>query len=416
MTKDKKDSADLTRIEDLSDFLHDDSEEVSLLEDNESEADSFDDQDTDGTDSFAYDSTDNFEEDASFEDSVFEEGPSQDESLMDLEKESFGDSTSFIQIPDELDESDTEFSEETDEFGSDFIEDTDEFENESSTNETAVLDLENDETQELIDLTDLEQVAKTSIPEQESIKEHKIDPPKDYVRPDDLRDINEFAEVNTGTDLSIEGNPPFSIIVSNIKYVEDTDQILEILIEHKIVKPEHESDAAASLRRGQILIPRLSEYCAVVLCHKLRQFNINLKMGLSYELQNSSTFEDSDKGLITRSNIRANVKSFEDLVNKSTSVNDIQVTTNNSFDNYDVIKNITVKSRTQIVPNDQLNSEEFDSIYSQVQEQLIDQLKQDALDLKGNALLNVAITLITKNETTTNFVCTANVALVVKKQ
>lgn len=433
MSKDKKNSQDLTRIEDLSDFLHDEDEEIELLEDEESE----------------------------------NVGPKK--SMMDLEKESFGDSTSFMQIPDELteQENDEVQKEDDEEFNSfddnsfeasDFEHDsfesedsfdsfkessddelnqddnesadfTTDFEEEIATNDTEDEFSATDEFQDEDPVVAVDDFSKNEDELSESFLETKeeikaplvtdkvspILPPKDYKEPEKLDEIKEFGQIITATDLSIEGNPPFSIILSKIKYQEDADSILEILKEYKIIKKEHEQDARASLERGQILIPRLSEYSAIILCHRLRRFDLNQQMGLSHEIQKSSTYEKSDKGLISKNNINTSIKKFESFDQDNINSDQVQVTSNSTLENYTTIKSITIKSRSKVIDNELLDNENFDRTYEQTQNELIEILKQDAADLKANALLGVSLTLINKSDNQTNFICTVNIAQVVSK-
>lgn len=437
MSKNKKDSQDLTRIEDLSDFLHDEDEEIFLLDDKETPVNS------------------------------------AEKSIMELEKESFGDSTTFMQIPDELTESsDLTFDEPSDDLNEESIEDhdndfnsfnndemvtsdfedesfngfenqSDDFENEENDNSfsddfESNFDIDEDdqnaemelfdkyenanESEELDDDAPLQDKKNEKNTKTEDLVSKEIEnkivpilPPKDYQAPIELDELKEFGQTITATDLSIEGNPPFSIIASQIKFQEDAESILEILKEYKIIKPEHENDAKASLERGQILIPRLSEYSAIILYHRLRRFNLMLKMGLSHEIHKSSTFEKSDKGLVSKFNINTNIKRFEDLTKDIYKSSDVQVTTQNSLDNFTTIKNISVKSRSKIIDNDLLDEDNFDNTYEQLQIELIDVLKKDAAELNANALLSLSITLINKSKTQTSFICTANIAIVTRK-
>ncbi len=473
MSDDNKGSQDLTRIEDLSDFIHNEDEEISLLDDNESN------------------------------------------SMMDMEKESFGDSTSFIQVPEELssDISDDEiedissptsfndFDEETQTFSNNFDEelnskdqefsidndnndnqfinddfvapdetfdssDEDEFisdnflENELSddtfndsnfSNDSFDENVQSDNNFESSDFTDTnlsEDVLVDSTDKNEEeiltdtdhsldnlsnsedipevVEEKKEEPktttpppitaPKNFKEPESLNDVKDFAEVITATDLSIEGNPPFSVILSKIKYHEDSLEILDILKELQIIKEDNDEDARASLERGQILIPRLSEYAAIVLCHKMRRFDLNLKMGLSQEIHANSTFEKSDKGLISRKSILSNKKITESFKESDIKLEDIQITTLSSFENHSVLKNLGIISKSKSIPNEELTSDLFETTYKTTSEELMLELKNEAKKLNVNGLLGVTINLINNPiEGQTNFICTANTVLVSEK-
>ena len=435
MSDDKKDSDDITRIEDLSDFIHDENDEDISLADEESD------------------------------------------NLMDLEKESFGEATSFMQIPDELDESsdqledeieteneddfednnepsDSEFNPEELEFaqGEDFdnnsnFEDSN-FENndfeensfESDQFETDdSFEQENQPEDEVFEDNNIqeddlkfgsdEQTEEEDIPNtQEDLvqaqNEHAMQSeptnvqsitaaPKDYKEPETLKDINQFAQNITSSDLSIEGNPPFSVILKSIKYQEDADEILSLLREFKIIKDEHIDDTKKSLNRGQMLIPRLSEYSAITLCHKLRRFDLDISMGLSQEMHSASSYESIDTGLVSKNTVFSNKKLY-----KNFNSDEIQITNMNSFENFIIIENLSVKSKSLFINNEDLEPQTFDENYSKYQAQLADQLKAEAISLDANALINFNIALIASptNSQVTNIVATANVVRIRPKE
>ena len=440
MSDDKKDSDDITRIEDLSDFIHDENDEDISLADEESD------------------------------------------NLMDLEKESFGEATSFMQIPDELDESsdqledeieteneddfednnepsDSEFNPEELEFaqGEDFdnnsnFEDSN-FENndfeensfESDQFETDdSFEQENQPEDEVFEDNNIqeddlkfgsdEQTEEEDIPNtQEDLvqaqNEHAMQSeptnvqsitaaPKDYKEPETLKDINQFAQNITSSDLSIEGNPPFSVILKSIKYQEDADEILSLLREFKIIKDEHIDDTKKSLNRGQMLIPRLSEYSAITLCHKLRRFDLDISMGLSQEMHSASSYESIDTGLVSKNTVFSNKKLYKNFNSDEIQIDDIQITNMNSFENFIIIENLSVKSKSLFINNEDLEPQTFDENYSKYQAQLADQLKAEAISLDANALINFNIALIASptNSQVTNIVATANVVRIRPKE
>jgi len=435
LSDDKKDSDDITRIEDLSDFIHDESDEDISLEDEDSE------------------------------------------NLMDLEKESFGEATSFMQIPDELDnssepideadEEDSSIDDATDDFnpeelefaqGEDFdntdfeqttdfdsddtqIED-DSFEehdldsNEFETEDTALDDnnLQEEDLKFGSDEDEISEEEEEEIPNtQEDLvevqNEHAMQsepttvgnitaPPNNYKEPETLKDINKFAENITSSDLSIEGNPPFSVILKSIKYQEDADEILSLLREFKIIKDDHIEDTKKSLDRGQMLIPRLSEYSAITLCHKLRRFDLDISMGLSQEMHSASSYESIDTGLVSKNTVYSNKKLYKSFNSDEILIEDIQITNMNSFENFTIIENLSVKSKSLFINNEELAPESFDENYSKYQIALADQLKSEAIHLDANALINFNIALIASptNSQVTNIVATANVVRIRPKE
>ena len=108
--------------------------------------------------------------------------------------------------------------------------------------------------------------------------------------------------------FSGEGNPPFSIIIKDIRYHEDASDILEMLIENKIINEEDLSSAKESLLNGRFLIPRLSEFAAIYLSHQLRRFDLEILMGLTEEIHPPKSYESNDRGLASRRTIKSNKK------------------------------------------------------------------------------------------------------------
>ena len=436
LSDDKKDSDDITRIEDLSDFIHDENDEDISLEDENSE------------------------------------------NLMDLEKESFGEATSFMQIPDELDnssdsideidevvEDDNSIDDANDEFnpeelefaqGEDFdntdfeqntdfesddaqIEDDGFEEHDFESNEFDAQDtsLDDNELQEEDlkfgsdedEIPKEEEIPNTQEDLVEAQNEHAMQsepttvesitaPPSNYKEPETLKDINQFAENITSSDLSIEGNPPFSVILKSIKYQEDADEILSLLREFKIIKDDHIEDTKKSLDRGQMLIPRLSEYSAITLCHKLRRFDLDISMGLSQEMHSASSYESIDTGLVSKNTVYSNKKLYKSFNSDEILIEDIQITNMNSFENFTIIENLSVKSKSLFINNEELAPENFDENYSKYQTALADQLKSEAIHLDANALINFNIALIASptNSQVTNIVATANVVRIRPKE
>lgn len=410
MNDDKKDSSDITRIEDLSDFIHDeDEEDISLT--------------------------------------------SEEDNLLEMEKESFGENTSFMEIPEEFDDHSSEVTQNFDEESFDSFDQPDfdevhnsgedsnlsddkfefqDFEDQifESFNEDAQENLSEDAQQDLQDhssveentldpdpepnLQDLDQEANFS---KENISKESSPLGKKELEPskNEINDIREFA-LNSH-DLSIEGNPPFSIILKDLKYQEDADQILDILKSSKIVNENNEQSTKEALNRGEILIPRLGEYNAIILCHKLREFDVDLSMGLSEQIHSPSTSELIDRGLTTRSSIESNIKTYQSFNCDDISIEDIQVTNLNTFENYEIVKNLCVKSKSRPVKNHLLNSENFNKNYDILVSEIIEELKEEAIKVDANALINLNTSLVPLpgNKEEINIFCTANIVRITKK-
>jgi hypothetical protein len=153
----------------------------------------------------------------------------------------------------------------------------------------------------------------------------------------------------TYTNAGQEGNPPFSIIIEDIKYLEDVADIIIILKEYGILKAEDEDAAKESMKRSRYLIPRISEFVAITLCHKLRRFDINIIMGLTEQINPAKSYESHDMGLITKDNLRQNRNDAIILTPHSLKPEDILSTTTAQLDGYNIAKYIDVATASIIV-------------------------------------------------------------------
>ncbi len=124
--------------------------------------------------------------------------------------------------------------------------------------------------------------------------------------PESFADVKEFAENIESEGAISPGNPPFSIILKEIKYQEDVQEILDILLDYKVISDEELSKASQNLMTGQYLIPRISEYLAIHLCHKFRKFDIEILVGLTEEIHPPKNYKSNDRGPVTKNTLYNN--------------------------------------------------------------------------------------------------------------
>lgn len=192
-------------------------------------------------------------------------------------------------------------------------------------------------------------------------------PSSDWQPSEDLAEIKDFAINQANLDYSSEGNPPFSIIIKNIQFYEDIDAILEILNDFKLVNDEE--NLRKNLEFGQTLIPRLSEYVAILLCHKLRQVNCDLLMGLTEEIHPPKSYDSQDRGLMTKRTLVQNKKHHfqtKDLADSS----QIVASTLHQIEGHRVAKHLGVTTKTRILDSDDLQN-------FNIEDELINQLPLD---------------------------------------
>ncbi len=460
MSDDPKKGEDLTRIEDLSEYLHEadedddfhglntdpdltlpddfnatDEADYSALEEDldnvepDSISDNFDD-DEGSSDSFEDDFSDNSFEDSSLEADSFDNDDDDDNNENSFEDPSFEDNS----FEDSSFEDDT-LEEET-------IEDspTNDFDSDSDSLETSQLDdfptdsdpEESDNTAE--DLTD------DFVEEQEEIDEsfEKVDEPPlsekptivepiqpqalntEYKAPENFQDLQRFAKNMSYGNLSHEGNPPFSIILKDIKYQEDLDDIVILLKEFKILSAEDETSARQTLSRGSFLIPRLSEYAAILLCHKFRRFELTILMGLTEEINPAKTYSSDDSGMATKHNIFNNRSHNFTFDNESVSLEDIVTSTSHNLEGYEIKEYLGVVTDHSIVTSEELTSEDS-GISDHLYEDLVSKLKYSAINKKGNGVVAINYTMIpllkesAADKNQYKIICTGNVVWLIKK-
>lgn len=188
-----------------------------------------------------------------------------------------------------------------------------------------------------------------------------------------FQELQKFAQNLSYSNMAVEGNPPFSIIIKDIKFEEDVRDILILLKEFGVVSPEDEENAKKSLSRGQFLIPRINEYSAILICHKLRRFNISILMGLSEEIYPSNTTEETDKGLVSKFSVYQNKKHHYELDDNSRSIDNIIATTLNKLDDFQILKYHGVATEYTIV--DMENFDNDNSLLNDIYEKTYDNLK-----------------------------------------
>lgn len=235
---------------------------------------------------------------------------------------------------------DTETESETNDFNSEF---NDEFE-ESTIDDSNFPEEEDEEEEE-----EEEKELKQSVPERTPIEREPEEKP--WSGTQNLDEITEFGEKSTYSTLASEGNPPFSVILKNPRYKEDVEDIVTILKEVEIVSESDIDQVTKSLTDGQYLVSRISEYCAIILCHKLRRFDVEILMGLTEEINPPKSYESEDRGLLTKASILNNKKHHFNF--KAVEKENILATTLPQIEGHIIKKHFGIITRsTQISANE----------------------------------------------------------------
>ena len=390
------DKSDLTRIEDLSEFLHqedpdvdaqlgasdsqdspppvdelpglddleededfsmdDDSEEADFSM-NEEETDfSMDDDDSEEND-FSMEDDDSQEADFSMEDSESEESDfSTDDDDSDETDFSMDDDSEEADFSMNDDSEETDFSiEESDSEESELSMDEDsqdsEFSMDDDDPEEAHFSSDDDEDSEEEDFS-----ADEIEPLQEVVETKTIQQPTYVDRSEKFEDVKSFAKNITYGKIAIGGNPAFSVILRNIKFEEDAEDILILLREHDIINAENEETMTQSIEAGSLLISQISEYAAIYLTHKFRRFDLDIQMGLSDELHPSKSYERDSVGLISKNRINQNKSETSRLEKSDIDLESIILSTTPTLENYKIVEYVGIVTEFCTITSDELTA------------------------------------------------------------
>lgn len=360
---------DLTRIEDLGEYLHqldDETEDVPPFESESSEFTSSDENESEEV---------SFSSDFQSESTEF----SSDFSDSSESESEFGAGSSDFSFP--------ETEEITSEGSSPF---------ESSDEDLAppVFDSsEEDSTEEAV-TNPVEEISfSESLPEE--VIEEEPQPiytppeptPEIRKEPETFADVKAFAESTHFTGSSVEGNPSFSVLLKNVKYAEDVSDILALLKEFKIVTDEEEQ-TRSRLMRGQLLIPRISEFTAIFLSHKLRRFDLDIQVGLSDDIHPPKHQEKPELGVVSKQSLYQNQHHHFQFEDAKLDLSQIIVAATPTLEGYQVVRYLGVASEHQMLDGEIVEDEFSDQVPKYYQE-LAGKLKAHALKQKANAVVGL---------------------------
>ncbi|MBC7714084.1 MAG: hypothetical protein H7177_12145 [Rhizobacter sp.] len=409
--KKDEENKDLTRIEDLSEFLHSEDSDLDMQFDNFSPDQNKKDLSSTGISLDALDEGDAPPE-IPFEMSeevTTEEVPAFEVSSLD--------EVSFEQS----DESPSDFTFENNSFGDDSTEENS-FEGSIDESDDELLSenpMESSSDAFAFDTNDLDDVEIIPMVE-ETIASHET-----YTNTSErFEDVKTFANNFSYGQVQGGGNPPYSIIVRHIKFKEEADDIVNLLKEFGIVTDTNEKDTLMAIELGSLIIPQISEYTAIILAHKLRRFDLDLEVGLSDEVHPSKSGESNPRGLLKKDSLKQNRTESLKLSELDNTIQDIIVTTMSSIQGYNVESYIGVQTTFSIVEEAELeklqyvqrtnrehselydfeNTEtseitsekafkDYQNSFSLIYDDLTQQLKQKAFAQNANALLGLSFQL-----------------------
>jgi uncharacterized protein YbjQ (UPF0145 family) len=398
MSSNKK---DLTRIEDLGEFIH----ELNVENDFES------------TDQFSTELPDLPAEDMGFDSPPeFESSPADDNSFP---------ATSFS-------------SEETTEFNQDHVDFSDRFDD-SSSNQTPdeftepkpELEPKNDtepsfdsnqftpeeESDVRSDSEDIKPSVHQGVNEKGHHKSFSIDESHAEI-PENFKDIKTFTESSSFSAAPIEGNPSFSLLIKNVRFLEDINDIISLLREFSLLA-DGEDQTKDRLMRGTLLVPRISEFSAILLAHKLRKLDIDIQVGLSDEIHPPKHQHPPEIGIVSRHSLYQNQGHHFQFTDSRVEISQIIISSTPQLEGHQIVRYLGVASEHKMLEAQMV--EDGPSAESSIHyQELAQKMKAHALKANSNAVvgLNYQLTPIPSeygiNRPRYRLTCTGNLVWVNK--
>lgn len=300
--KDDDDRKDLTRIEDLSEFLHQDDPEI------DNKFGSFN-----TSSSSDVEPTFDFSEHSEIMSEVTEEIEPSIETTSDFTEDLENSESTFIT---ELDE---------------------EAKIESIAETEAELEPE-PESEPEAEFEDLQEPEMENAPFSFANIEESNGDTNASLPSDNFEEVKSFAQNFSYGTIEGAGNPPFSVIIRNIKFKEEADDILALLTEFGIINEHNQKEMEVAINLGSLLVSQISEYTAIILAHKLRRYDLDIEIGLSDEIHPSKSGESNPKGLTKKSSIKQNVEESYKRPEKNFKIADMIITNAPSVQNYKIVK------------------------------------------------------------------------------
>lgn len=212
-------------------------------------------------------------------------------------------------------------------------------------------------------------------------------PSSDFKTPENFEDLKKFSESSILNGMATEGNPSFSILIKNVRYIEDVNDIVTMLRELNLLT-DPEEQVKSRLMRGMLLVPRISEYAGIFLCHKLRRFDIDILMGPSDEIHPPKHQETPETGIISKTSLLQNQSHQFQFDNPRLDLSQIIVAATQSLEGYQIIRYMGVASEHKMLDSSIVEDEGSTEIPHHYQE-LAGRLKAHALKNHSNAVVGL---------------------------
>lgn len=208
-----------------------------------------------------------------------------------------------------------------------------------------------------------------------------------YKQPETFEEIKRFAEESSFSGMGAEGNPSFSVLVRNVKFIEDVSDIIILLKELQLLS-DTEEETRKRLTRGHLLVPRISEFAAILLTHKLRRFAIDIQMGLSDEIHPPKHHEAPEAGLSSKHSLHQNQNHNFHFDHPKLEISQVIISATPTLQGYQVIRYLGVASEHRTVPSDLVEDESSEEVPRYYQE-LAQKLRAHAVKAHSNAIVGL---------------------------
>lgn len=198
-------------------------------------------------------------------------------------------------------------------------------------------------------------------PIQQDYSAPPVESPQASVQRENFQDLRDFGNAITYGVVTTGGNPPFSLILRGVKYQEDAEDIKILLREHGLLTDESEQNIDQGLEQGSLLISQISEYSAIYLAHKMRRFDVDIRIGLSDQLHPSKSYEREERGLISKDNLRQNREEFMEIEDYALNIEDIKMVTSSQIEGYSIKRYIEIVSAHSLIKEADLYRHSFQS-------------------------------------------------------
>ncbi len=208
-----------------------------------------------------------------------------------------------------------------------------------------------------------------------------------YKNPETFEDVKKFAESTSFTGMAVEGNPSFSVLIKNVRYIEDVNDIITLMKELKLLN-DSEDQVRSRLSRGTFLVPRISEFAAIYLAHKLRRFDIDIQIGLSDDIHPPKHGEKPETGLVSKFNLYQNQSHHFHFDDPKLELSQIVISATSTLEGHQIIRYLGVASEHKMLDGREVEDETSTEIPMHYSE-LATRLKAHALKASANAVVGL---------------------------